>query len=175
MVCGVILSSVVGIIRHFVCLTPSGPPYRALKFGAGIAQLIPELRPAAHPIGWPKLFISKDGVYAEAMYGTLPVLTILWTQRVRFNGVSTKQKNHPMGGFYVWWRRRESNPRPQILRFRIYMFSSSINLTLRYPMNRENVKRSCKISVYQCQAHVKLVLWESTPDTKRISTALVRG
>jgi hypothetical protein len=37
-----------------------------------------------------------------------------------------------------WWRRRESNPRPQILRSQIYMFISSIVLTSSYPMNREN-------------------------------------
>jgi len=37
-----------------------------------------------------------------------------------------------------WWRRRESNPRPQILRFQLYMLISSIILTTSYPMNREN-------------------------------------
>lgn len=34
-----------------------------------------------------------------------------------------KQKNHRMGGFYVWWRRRELNPRPQALRPWPYMLS----------------------------------------------------
>ena len=31
------------------------------------------------------------------------------------------QKNHREGGLFVWWRRRESNPRPQVIRFRLYM------------------------------------------------------
>jgi len=30
---------------------------------------------------------------------------------------------------YLWWRRRESNPRPQILHFWIYMLMLFISLT----------------------------------------------
>jgi hypothetical protein len=39
---------------------------------------------------------------------------------------------------YIWWRRRESNPRPQILRYQLYMLIPSISLTISYPMDREN-------------------------------------
>jgi len=54
------------------------------------------------------------------------------------------QKNHPkVVNFLFWWRRRESNPRPRILCLQLYMLISSINLTSSYPMNRENMKRSC--------------------------------
>jgi len=42
---------------------------------------------------------------------------------------------------YDWWRWRESNPRPQALRHRLYMLISSINLALYYPTNRENTER----------------------------------
>ena len=52
--------------------------------------------------------------------------------------ISHKQKNHPKVVSSIWWRRGESNPRPQILRFQLYMLISSIILTRRYPMNREN-------------------------------------
>src|SRR5699024_9345977 len=37
-----------------------------------------------------------------------------------------------------WWRRRESNPRPQILDPRVYMLISSLIVGLRYPTKRES-------------------------------------
>jgi len=37
------------------------------------------------------------------------------------------KKGHPSGGpFRVWWRRRVSNPRPQALRFGVYMLIPSL-------------------------------------------------
>jgi len=41
-----------------------------------------------------------------------------------------------------WWRRRESNPRPQALCRRFYMRILSIVLTGRYPTGREDGQRS---------------------------------
>jgi hypothetical protein len=46
------------------------------------------------------------------------------------------------GWIVNWWRRRESNPRPQALRPRLYMRIPSIDLTGRYPTSRENGRRS---------------------------------
>ena len=42
----------------------------------------------------------------------------------------------------VWWRRRESNPRPQVLCLRLYMLIRSINLVEGYPSGRENQQRA---------------------------------
>ena len=41
-----------------------------------------------------------------------------------------------------WWRRRESNPRPQVIRFRLYMLIRPINLIEGYPVGRENQQRA---------------------------------
>ena len=43
--------------------------------------------------------------------------------------------------FCIWWRRRELNPRPQILCHRLYMLIQSINLVAGYPTGRENQQR----------------------------------
>jgi hypothetical protein len=58
--------------------------------------------------------------------------------RVLIHTIATNKKATLVGGLCVWWRRRESNPRPQILRFQLYMFIPSIILTTSYPMDREN-------------------------------------
>ncbi len=42
----------------------------------------------------------------------------------------------------VWWRRRESNPRPQDLRLRLYMLIRVFALTGGYPTGRDNHQRS---------------------------------
>jgi hypothetical protein len=39
-----------------------------------------------------------------------------------------------------WWRRRESNPRPQALRCKIYVRSRVFVLVVRYPTGREDVR-----------------------------------
>ena len=41
-----------------------------------------------------------------------------------------------------WWRRRESNPRPQVICFRLYMLIRPISLVESYPVGRENNQRS---------------------------------
>ena len=48
------------------------------------------------------------------------------------------KKAHPVGiGFsFDWWRRRESNPRPQIRYSRSYMLSLFFNLPLPLPKDR---------------------------------------
>ena len=43
--------------------------------------------------------------------------------------------------FVAWWRRRESNPRPQVLRHRIYMLILSIDLIGCYPTGRDHRQR----------------------------------
>ena len=59
------------------------------------------------------------------------------------------EKSHPKkGGVYqhfrcfMWWRRRESNPRPQVLRLWLYMLIRSIYLIAGYPTGRENRQRA---------------------------------
>ena len=37
-----------------------------------------------------------------------------------------KQKYRPEGGIDVWWRWWESNPRPQVLRYEVYMLIPSL-------------------------------------------------
>ena len=41
-----------------------------------------------------------------------------------------------------WWRRRESNPRPQVLRPRFYMRSQLFNLTAGLPSGRNDLRRA---------------------------------
>ena len=48
------------------------------------------------------------------------------------------------GDRQIWWRRRESNPRPQALRLWLYMLILSIYLTAGYPKGRENRQRAWK-------------------------------
>ena len=55
---------------------------------------------------------------------------------------STNKKGHPMGDLLCWWRRRESNPRPQVLRLWLYMLIRSIDLVDGYPTGRENQQRA---------------------------------
>ena len=43
--------------------------------------------------------------------------------------------------FYIWWRRRELNPRPPALCHRLYMFIPTIDLTACYPPDREDTQR----------------------------------
>lgn len=43
-------------------------------------------------------------------------------------------------GTKKWWRRRESNPRPQALRYRLYMLIPYFDLVCGYPMGEENYK-----------------------------------
>lgn len=43
---------------------------------------------------------------------------------------------------YFWWRRRELNPRPRILRLRFYMLSLAYVLTLHSPASGSIVKRA---------------------------------
>ena len=49
---------------------------------------------------------------------------------------------HLESGQKNWWRRRESNPRPQALRLWLYMLIRSIYLIAGYPTGRENRQRA---------------------------------
>jgi len=61
---------------------------------------------------------------------------------VRIQKKKTKNVSRQNAGVRHWWRRRESNPRPQVIRFRLYMLIRPINLINGYPVGRENQKRS---------------------------------
>ncbi len=60
--------------------------------------------------------------------------------RVRGNwrDQARKNPNRERLGFQYWWRWRELNPRPQILRFRYYMFFLFFILVSGYPTGRDN-------------------------------------
>ena len=50
-----------------------------------------------------------------------------WSNQRVLNPVAHhKLKSHRGGGFLIWWRRRESNPRPQVLYRQSYMLSQVI-------------------------------------------------
>ena len=50
-----------------------------------------------------------------------------------------KNPNRERLGFHYWWSRGELNPRPQVLRYKIYMLIRSIDLAPGYPIGRENL------------------------------------
>ena len=56
--------------------------------------------------------------------------------------VNEKGTRRCLFSLLVWWRRRESNPRPQDLRLRLYMLIRVFVLTGGYPTGRDNHKRS---------------------------------
>ena len=64
--------------------------------------------------------------------------------RVLIRTGSQKAKGPPLTGqaFIIWWRRRESNPRPQALRYRLYMLSRVFDLTVCYPTGRKDKQLS---------------------------------
>ena len=64
----------------------------------------------------------------------------------RISGGNRQKKSQPDKGwdFEYWWRRRESNPRPQALDFRIYMRSSLFDSRLTLP--EEQGRRSASDS-----------------------------
>ena len=61
---------------------------------------------------------------------------------VRIHGYVPKSVPRQYVGATNWWRRRESNPRPQVIRFRLYMLIRPINLIEGYPVGRENQQRA---------------------------------
>lgn len=56
--------------------------------------------------------------------------------RANTGGTGKKNPNRERLGFHYWWRRGESNPRPQILRPWHYMLSLVLVLTFRNPTGR---------------------------------------
>ena len=61
--------------------------------------------------------------------------------RVHFIINRYKKTTGKVVSLFVWWRRRESNSRPQILRRWLYMLIPPISLTLSYPTGREGLTR----------------------------------
>jgi len=80
---------------------------------------------------------AMDGGNAEnagAFFGLPAQSNVTFLRKVTFSSTShpRKKKKGPRGAlFHFWWRRRESNPRPKVLRPRIYMHSSPFSLVLR--------------------------------------------
>jgi hypothetical protein len=52
---------------------------------------------------------------------------------------SNKKATARVAFLFEWWKRRESNPRPQILNSKVYMHSRIIYLTVVTPTGRLNI------------------------------------
>ena len=64
--------------------------------------------------------------------------------RILILTLAARQKSPPRlrsVSFFVWWRRRESNPRPQALCRRLYMLIPNLDLTVCYPSDWKNTQR----------------------------------
>ena len=68
-----------------------------------------------------------------------------------------------MGGLFIWWRRRESNPRPKVLCHWYYMLSFVIGFNLSEPDEQGGDWRSSKSSTNQVEASIIAVLSLSLP------------
>src|SRR5690606_19356705 len=75
----------------------------------------------------------------------------------------------------LWWRRRESNPRPQALRPRLYMLSPPFVLTASNPTDRARSTAS-PLDCLTTRRRTRFVasLSDATPEAGRTSTAPVR-
>jgi len=66
--------------------------------------------------------------YADFVY-IVDMFPDTWAgnKKTRLSGEITLEKTGYL--LFNWWRRRESNPRPQMLPFRIYMLSSRLEVS----------------------------------------------
>jgi hypothetical protein len=95
----------------------------------------------------------SEKVVDPGRFGTpLPAARIAGSPRGA-GGQARKRARRLSEPLYIWWRWRELNPRPQILRFRYYMFFLFLILTRSYPTGRENHWR------------FRISFSQSTPDT----------
>ena len=60
--------------------------------------------------------------------------------------------------FTFWWRRGELNPRPQVLRYKIYMRIRSIVLITGYPIGRENPQPASSFLALYYPTHAYLAI-----------------
>jgi len=71
----------------------------------------------------------------------------------------------------VWWRRRESNPRPQALRRRLYMLSLVFGFDRLLPDRQGRQTASpVKVLTHPPRTGFRASLWESTPGSGCTST-----
>ena len=60
--------------------------------------------------------------------------------------------------FKIWWRRGELNPRPQVLRHKVYMLISLFNLADDYPSSQENHQRFRKVLAHPHRTYFSAIL-----------------
>jgi len=58
----------------------------------------------------------------------------------------------------IWWRRGELNPRPQVLRHKVYMLISLFNLANDYPSSQENHQRFRKVLAHPHRTDFSAIL-----------------
>jgi len=57
-----------------------------------------------------------------------------------------------------WWRRRELNPRPQVLRHKVYMLIPRFDLASDYPSGQENHQRFRKVLAHPYRTDFSAIL-----------------
>ena len=60
--------------------------------------------------------------------------------------------------YKIWWRRGELNPRPQVLRHKVYMLISLFNLADDYPSSQENHQRFRKVLAHPHRTDFSAIL-----------------
>jgi len=123
-------------LGHFVLTRPFSCKYQKTAtravFGIWWRRREYSAHPCASPCG-PRF----------ARSAAFPTPHVKPATRSRFPALSCKyQKTATRAVFGIWWRRRESNPRPQVLRRWLYMLIRPIYLIDGYPVGRENQQRA---------------------------------
>ncbi len=77
---------------------------------------------------------------------------------VRTNYSAKKMPNGEPLGIKFWWRRGELNPRPQVLRHKVYMLISLFNLANDYPSSQENHQRFRKVLAHPHRTDFSAIL-----------------
>src|SRR5674476_1532791 len=65
----------------------------------------------------------------------------------------------------IWWRRGELNPRPQVLRLKVYMLISLFNLANDYPSSQENHQRFRKVLAHPHRTDFSAILCNMTSES----------
>ena len=94
-------------------------------------------------------------------------------QRVLNPAAHYKLKSHQRGGFLIWWRRRESNPRPQVL-YRQYYILSQVISSNRFHADRQAGKQRVtfvlipqQVTRYGTISRIWLHRWLPSPARER--------
>ena len=115
-----------GIIAYFPVGNPAGSLWSWLKLTGLILN-----------ITFYVMALPVKARWATGKWRIKSLPAILWTRLVRFTHTNKKAPPFQVRLFY-WWRRGESNSRPQALRHRIYMLIPFFSLTSSYPMGGED-------------------------------------